>query len=98
MLLRDATGDIRGQAGQLRHWMEACGRIAAEHGESQLAMDRVAFSEAVKAEASAKAEFVVALARSKMLDDFGEPDAADAVIKPYFLAGLETSKVEENTT
>ena len=40
--------------------------------------------------------FVIAM--SKMLDDFDEPEAADAVIKPYFLEDLTDSDVSERTS
>ena len=33
-----------------------------------------------------------------MLEDFGELDAADAVIKPHFLAALSETEMENKTT
>ena len=33
--------------------------------------------------ASERAAFIVALAKSKTLDNFGEEEGADAVLKPY---------------
>jgi hypothetical protein len=35
--------------------------------------------------ASQTADFIVALAKSKTLDDFGEEEAADAILQPYIL-------------
>ncbi len=37
--------------------------------------------------ASRRADYIVALAKSKTLDDFGEEEAADTIAKPYILEG-----------
>jgi hypothetical protein len=37
--------------------------------------------------ASQRADYIVALAKSKTLDDFGEEEAADSILKPYILEG-----------
>ncbi|HXM24031.1 MAG TPA: hypothetical protein VN948_22430 [Terriglobales bacterium] len=37
--------------------------------------------------ASQRADYIVALAKSKTLDDFGEEEAADAMLNPYILEG-----------
>jgi hypothetical protein len=44
------------------------------------------FRMTISARASKKADYIVALAKSKMLEDFGEHGAADAAIKPKDLA------------
>ncbi|HEY7095729.1 MAG TPA: hypothetical protein VH437_03335 [Terriglobales bacterium] len=89
VLLRDAIADIQEQTKRLMHMVETCDKIALEHGAIELARDHAAFSAAIELMATEKAELIVALARSKMLDDFGEPEAADALIKPYFLRELD---------
>jgi hypothetical protein len=40
---------------------------------------------AVVERASERVGYITALARSKMLDDFGEAEAANAVLRPYIL-------------
>lgn len=57
--------------------------------EAGQATDPREFHMKVNARASKMADYIVALAKSKMLDDFGEHETADAVIKPHFLESLD---------
>ena len=43
---------------------------------------------------SPRKEYLVALAKSKMLDDHGDPNGADAIIKPYFLVESENAAAD----
>jgi len=55
--------------------------------QPELATDSEKLRKAVSELASKRAGWIVALAKSKMLDDFGEEEAADAILKPYVLEG-----------
>jgi hypothetical protein len=62
------------------------------------ATDSDTLRKTVSEQASERADYIVALAKSKMLDDFDEPEAADAVIKPYFLEGLRHDPANDGIT
>ena len=66
--------------------MDAYDHVATDAGRSDLASNPKKFHETVSAVASKKADYIIALAKSKMLEDFGEHGAADAAIKPKDLA------------
>jgi hypothetical protein len=53
-------------------------------GKPKLAIDSDAFRNIVADLAWQKAGLIINLAKSKMLNDFGESDAADAILKSIF--------------
>jgi len=72
--------------------------IAAKMELPEHSVNGPEFQRAVDMLASEKRDFIVALAKSQMLEDFGELDAADAVINPHFLAALSETEMESSTT
>lgn len=70
--------------------MHGYDRVAIGAGEPELATDSDKLLKTVSELASKRAGYIIALAKSKMLDDFGEAEAADAILKPYILEGLAT--------
>ena len=88
ILLKDATEDLEHAAKFVRNLIGVYDLVVSEDGQSELAIDCENFRNAAHERASAKADYIVALAKSQMLDDFGEAEAADAIIKPYFLEQL----------
>ncbi len=97
-MLKDSIEDLQKQTKLALQMMYAYDGVAIKAGRSERATDSSKINKAVEEQASKKAAYIVALAKSKMLDDFGEPEAADAIIKPYFLEGLTDSNVSEGTT
>jgi hypothetical protein len=87
ILLKDAIEDLEQQTKLVQNMMDAYDRVATEAGQPELASHSDAFRMVVNERASERAGFIVALAKSKMLDDFGEAEAADAVLKSHILVG-----------
>jgi hypothetical protein len=98
ILLKDVAHDLAEQAGETQRMIEIHDRIAAEDSIPELSMNGSEFQRAVDKLASEKRDFIVALAKSQMLEDFGELDAADAVIKSHFLAALRETDMENKAT
>ena len=88
ILLKDVLEEFEQQIKIVQNMMEVYDRVAIGAGQPERATDSESVGQIVSEQASARADYIVALAKSKMLDDFDEPEAADAVIKPYFLEGL----------
>jgi hypothetical protein len=53
-------------------------------GQTELAVESEEFRPKVNERASERAGFIIALAKSRMLADYGEHESADAPMKPYF--------------
>jgi len=98
ILLKDAIEDLERQTKLVQGMMDAYDHVAIDAGQPELAIDPHEFRKTISARASEKADYVVALAKSKMLEDFGEHEAADATIKPYFLESLDEESASERTT
>ena len=98
ILLKDTSEELTRQKKLMQHMMDAYDHVATDAGRSDLASDPKKFQETVSAVASKKADYIVALAKSKMLEDFGEHEAADATIKPYFLESLDEKSAIERIT
>ena len=98
ILLKDAIEDLERQTELVQRMMDAYDHVVIDAGQAELASDPDQFRKTISAQASQKADYIVALAKSKMLDDFGEHDAADATIKPYFLERLDNKERSERTT
>ena len=88
-LLKDVLEDLEQQTKMVRSMMTSYDRVATSAGKPELSTDSGKLRETVNQQASQRAGFIVALAKSKMLDDFGENEAADVVMRPYFLESLE---------
>ena len=56
--------------------------------EPELATDSDKLQKTVSELASKRAGYIIALVKSKMLDDFGEAEVADPILKFYILEGL----------
>jgi hypothetical protein len=98
ILMKDAADDLAQQAGEMQRMIKIHDRIAAEDGIPELSVNGPEFQRAVDKLAGEKRDFIVALAKSQMLEDFGELGAADAVIKSHFLAALSETEMENKTT
>jgi hypothetical protein len=98
ILLIDVLDDLQQQTSMMGKMVNAYDAIAVESGRPELVINGEAFQAAVNVRASQTAGYIVALAKSKMLDDFGEHEAADEVIRPYFMAGLNDLGSEPITT
>ena len=85
ILLKDAIEDLEQQTKLVQKMMDAYDRVAAEAGQLGVVTDSGSFRAAVSERASGRADYIVALAKSNMLNDFGEDEAANAVLKPYIL-------------
>jgi hypothetical protein len=88
ILLKDAVAELEQQTTTVQTLIAAFDNAVIKAGQPEFVTNTDKLREAVRERASERAGYIAALAKSKMLDDFGEPDAADAVIKPYFLRGL----------
>jgi len=98
ILLMDVLDNLRQQISMMGKMINVYDAIAVESGKPELVTNGEAFREAVNVRASETAGCIVALAKSKMLDDFGEAEAADEVIRPYLLASLSDLPFEARTT
>jgi hypothetical protein len=98
VLLKDVLDDLQQQTSRIGKIIKAYNAIAVESRKPELAIDSGSFRKTVEGRASETAACIVALVQSKMLDDFGEPEAADKVIRPYFLAGLNDLASHAGTT
>ena len=88
ILLKDVLEELEQQIRIVKNMMEVYDRIAIAAGQPERATSSESVGKIVSEQTSARADYIVALAKSKMLDDFDEPEAADAILKPYFLEGL----------
>jgi hypothetical protein len=87
ILARDATEDLEQQIMIMNHFRPIFDRALVEAGNPELVTDSDNFRNIVNEEASKNAGYIVALARSRTLSDFGEGEAGNAVLKPYVLDG-----------
>jgi hypothetical protein len=86
ILLQDAVRNMQQQIQIVRKLLEAYDRVIIQAGKEELATDFDKLQRSAKEQVSEKVGFITALARSKSLDDFGEPGAADAILRPYIIA------------
>jgi hypothetical protein len=98
ILLKDVADDLAEQARETQGMIKIHDMIAANKDLPELSVNGPEFQSAVDKLAGEKRDFIVALAKSQMLEDFGEVDAADAVINPHFLAALSETEIENMTT
>lgn len=87
ILSKDAIEDLEQQAKIVQTMMHNHDQVVIEAGQPEFATDSVKLQETVNALASQRADFIVAVAKSQTLDDFGEEEASDAIVKPYILEG-----------
>lgn len=87
ILLKDASEDLEHQTKAIQVMIDSYDRVASEAGRPELMIGSDKLHQAVSEQGSHRAGYIVALARSKMLDDFGEDEAADALLRPYLLEG-----------
>ena len=85
ILLKDASEDLEHQLKAVQVMINGYGRVLIQAGQPELMIDSDELHKAASEQGSHRAGYIVALARSKMLDDFGEDEAADALLRPYFL-------------
>jgi hypothetical protein len=85
ILFEDAIEDLEQQTSLVETMMHNYDRAAVEAGRPELATDSAHFRKVVAESAFKQAGFIIALAKSKTLDDFGDERAADAILKPYIL-------------
>ena len=85
VLLKDADEDLEHQTKAVRLLIDRHDCLVIEAGEPERAIDSSKFQKDIREQASYRAGLVVALAKSKMLEDFGEHEAADEEIRPYVL-------------
>ncbi len=85
ILSKDAIEDLEQQAKIVQTMMHNHDRVVIEAGQPEFATDSDKLQKTVNELASQRADYIVALAKSKTLDDFGEEEAADAMLKPYIL-------------
>jgi hypothetical protein len=87
ILLKDVIEDLRQQTKLVKNMMAAYDGVVVGAGEPELATESNRLNKDVDERASARAGYIVAQAKSKMLDHFGQPDAANEAVKPYILIG-----------
>jgi hypothetical protein len=86
ILAKDAIEDLEQQAEMLQTMLHNHDRVVIEAGQPEFATDSDKLQKTINELASQRADFIVALAKSKTLDDFGE-EASDAILNPYILEG-----------
>ena len=87
ILLKDAAEDLAQQAKAVQLMIDGHDRVVIEADQRERVIDSGKFRNAIQEQASYRASCVVAQAKSKMLHDFGQGEAADALIRPYVLEG-----------
>ena len=98
ILLKDAIEDLERQARAVHQLINSFDRTVIDVGQPELAVACDPLRKTIAEQASTRAGYIVALAKSKMLDDFGEPEAADAAVRSYFLEGLNENRNDAQTT
>jgi hypothetical protein len=86
-LAKDAIEELEQQAKMLQTMMHNHDRAVIKAGQPEFATDSDKLQKNINELASQRADFIVALAKSKTLDDFGEEEASDAMLNPYILEG-----------
>jgi hypothetical protein len=85
ILLRDAGEDLQRQRKIVKKMMDAYDRVEIGAGQPEPAIDSHRFQKAINEQAWEKVGYITVLAKSKMLDDFGEQEVASALLMPYVL-------------
>ena len=96
VLLEDAKEEMEKLAKTVRHLM-AIFDEAVSKLDRQLAVNCDMFRRVVSARTSTRAEYIGAIARGKMLEGFGDQEAADAVLRPYLVESLNESGTDSRT-
>jgi hypothetical protein len=96
VLLKDTSEDLDQQVRIVRNTVDTHDKVATENGLPELAIDSEKFRVEVNARALEKAQVIIALAKSKMLEDFGECEAADAVLQTLVLPNCLTQVTSRN--
>ena len=86
IMFKDAIEDLAQQTTIVETMMRNYDRVAIEAGRPELATDSD-FRKVVADSAFKQAEFIIALAKSKTLEDFSDERGADAMLKPYIFEG-----------
>jgi hypothetical protein len=89
ILMKDVIEELKQQTTIAQNMLASYDKVASVACKPELATNSQNLREAVNEQASKTAGFIIALAKSKMLEDFGEHEAADGVVRPYFLESLE---------
>ena len=97
ILLEDAKEEIEKLANATRQLMVAFDGAVSKF-DHQLAVNCEMFRGVVSARTSTRAEYIAAIAKSKMLEGSGDQEAADAVLRPYLLESLNENGTEHLTT
>jgi hypothetical protein len=84
ILFKDVLEDLEQQTRLVKGMMHTYDQVVIGAGKPKLAIDSDAFRNIVADLAWQKAGLIINLAKSKMLNDFGESDAADAILKSIF--------------
>jgi hypothetical protein len=85
ILLKDSLDDLEEQTNLVRNMLNTHDRVFTEAGMPERTIESDEFRAQVSRRASERADFIVALAKSKMLEDYGEHEAADAALRAYVL-------------
>jgi hypothetical protein len=88
ILFEDVIEDLAQQTTIVETMMHNYDRVAIEAGRPELATDSDNFRKVVADSAFKQAGFIITLAKSKTLDDFGDETGADALLKSYILEGV----------
>jgi hypothetical protein len=83
ILAKDVIEDLEQQAKIVQTMVRNYDRVVVEAGQPEFATDSHELQQTVDMLASQKADYIVVLAKGKTLDDFGEEEAADSLLKPY---------------
>ena len=87
ILLKDAAEDLEQQTMAVQLMIDRHDRVVMDAGQPERSIASGKFRKVIQEQASYRASYVVAQAKSKMLHDFGQGEAADALIRPYVLEG-----------
>jgi len=91
ILLKDTLEGLEQQIGIVQQMVDAYDREAAETERPELVTNFSEFHNAVSQRASERADYIIALSKFKMLNDFGEDQAANTVLRPYIVKWYPSS-------
>lgn len=85
ILFKDATEELEQQIRAVRGMVDSYNRVLMDMNRPRSAINSANLDKAVTELASKRATLIVALAKSTMLDDFGETQASKAIANRYIL-------------
>jgi hypothetical protein len=89
VLLSDVMNELHFEIKLTESLITAYDRVMCSAGRPGFAIESGKFRKGIQKQASEKAECIVAIAKSSMLDDFGETDAAERILRSHMLKSIQ---------